>query len=282
MPDPTHERRTLAAPSGWVIYLSHDQPTRLVVFVHGFMGDPIGTWQRFPGGARDRAWWRACDMLFVGYDSVRDNITGVAARLRRWLPQLYPQLDPRIAEIGGMAVGTRDGSPYAELVLVGHSLGGVVLRRVLADVAEGWLRQREADPDAPRPHLLAARLCLFSPASAGFRAAGLLGIAQASSLWPAINMYLRRSSAYTDLQPESPILAATRNRTEALVEASPGDLDVLRARILWASPDNVVVTERYSSDHIDDAADGTSHSSVCKPRAAYVDPWAFVEGGGPP
>jgi hypothetical protein len=247
------------------------------VFVHGFRGDAIASWQQFPDVDLAGTWWQESDLLFVGYDSVTDSIPGVAARLRRELPRFYPRLPAGLLEVGGEQLRSDLTGPYPGLVLVGHSLGGVILRLLLCDLAMAW--HENGATARGRPPLLDAEVRLFSPASGGFRSAGWLGLVQASSLWRAVNMQLRRSSAYTDLQPGSSLLRDTRRRTEQLV-AEHGDLlKVLRASIIWASPDNVVLAERYDSDRVDDSVDGTTHRTVCKPRSDYARPWRFVETG---
>src|ERR1700733_303489 len=124
-----HSPRYLTDPDQWLLCLSHAQPERLVVFVHGFYGGPLGTWQRFPEGPPP--WWHTSDLLFVGYDSHRDNITGTAARLRRQLPRFYPDLPDELLEIGGVRLRAPRTEPYPELYVVGHSLGGVIVRRAL-------------------------------------------------------------------------------------------------------------------------------------------------------
>ena len=237
----------------------------------------MDTWQRFPESARP--WWNSSDLLFVGFDSLRDNITGTAARLRRHLPAFYPSIPDTLLQVGSARVRAPRAEGYRELFLVGHSLGGVVLRRALCDVAHEWFVACESDPARPKPALLDAKLRLFSPATSGFRPAGRLGLLSSTPLWYGANMVLRRSSAFTDLQPDSQILIYTRERTEALVDQRPTDLAALRARILWANPDNVVVTERYRTDIADDAVDDTTHRSVCKPKHPYDAPWLFVETG---
>lgn len=278
MADPlTHSSRRLRDPERWVLYLSHVTPKRLIVFVHGFHGGAVTTWQRFPEGGRTSDWWQASDMLFVGYPSHRDNITGTASRLRRELPGFFPRPPSELLEIYDARVRDRSESDYEELVLVGHSLGGVVLRRALSDAAQEWRERLTKDPSAPKPFLLEAEVRLFSPASAGFRPAGLLGLLRGGPAWPALNMYLSSSSAFTDLQQGSAILVETRRRTEQLVKDA--GLEALRARIVWANPDQVVIAERYDTDYADDAVDNTSHASVCKPRLGYELPWRFVEQG---
>jgi pimeloyl-ACP methyl ester carboxylesterase len=104
-------------------------------------------------------------------------------------------------------------------VLVGHSLGGVVLRRALCDAADEWLERISEDPSTPKPCLLEANMRLFSPASAGFRPAGLLGFLSAGPAWLALNMYLRSSSAFADLQQDSAVLAVRGSRCPTSCEA---------------------------------------------------------------
>lgn len=263
-------------PAGWALYLSSESARRLVVFVHGFGGRAVSTWNEFATNGRVGPWWRQADMLFVGYDSF-ETIVGIAGRVRDALPRFYPLVPERLLAADGMRL--RPHECYEELVLVGHSLGGVILRRMLSDVAQEWIDARAADPSASRPPLLDARTYLFSPASAGFRAAGWLGMTQASRFWSVANMVLRRASAYTDLQPGSTLLLETQRRTEALVRSDGATFQALKARILWANPDNVVHSERYESDYVDAVAHGRTHRSVCKPSASYTGPWTFVETG---
>jgi pimeloyl-ACP methyl ester carboxylesterase len=263
-------------PPGWILYVSHSsQPVRrLVVFVHGFNGRAVGSWMNFPEVGQDREWWVNSDLLFVAYRSTKENITGVAHELRRRLPRYYPSPFAQ-AMVFESRIARADAAEYEELVVVGHSLGGLIVRRALCDEAQQWV---ESGQQSPRPKLLDATVRLFSPASEGFRAAGLLGLLQASTPWASIEMFLRRSSAYTDLQPGSPTLVATRRRTEDLVRRS--GFDGLKAHIVWANPDNIVLTERYDTDWVDNSWNGTTHGSVCKPRQdTFEGPWDFVETG---
>jgi len=262
------------------MYLAHEQPTRLVVFVHGFLGKAVKTWERFQMGDRTRPWWRRSDMLFVGYNSRAISIKGMADRLRDHLPQFYPQLPSEFVEARGVLVREPQSDPYTELIVAGHSLGGVVVRHAMCDVAARWHDELEADPSSPRPDLLDAQLRLFSPASGGFRPGGWLGLLRATGAWAmAIEPVLCRSTAYTDLQMSSDALVALRKRTEQLVNGDRTKFGALRASILWADPDEVVLPLKYASDRPDDSVPNTSHSSVCKPSHKYESPWVFVEAG---
>jgi hypothetical protein len=279
----THSARVLPDPSGWVLYMSHRQPRRLVVFVHGFRGEAVPSWQHFPDGGLVDPWWRESDLLFVGYPSTRDNITGTAARVRTMLPRFYPKLPDELLQMHDARFRSASDRPYEELLIVGHSLGGVIVRRALCDIACEWLDQLEGEPNAPRPPLLDAQTRLFSPASKGFRPGGWLAFIRHGPAWSLIQMFLSRASAFTDLQPGSDVLSGTERRTKELLSgARKGELGALRARILWAQPDDVVLPERYDTDYVDRYVDGKDHSSVCKPRdSSYIAPWTFVETGSP-
>lgn len=273
----------LSAPKQWVLYASTygGHVKRLVVFVHGFMGSAVETWLDFPDVGKTESptdWWQESDLLFVGYRSTKDDITGVANRIRQNLPRFYPQPPASLLTLGGKQARSDVSSPYDELVIVGHSLGGLILRRALSDAARQW-EDAGRDP-AKRPPLLDAKNRLFSPASSGFRAAGLLGLIRAVKVWTAIEMVARRASAYTDLQPESPVLREIKLRTERFAPDKDQTLSALRANIVWASPDNVVIAERYTTDFDDASWDDTTHTSVCKPRVNRFDlPWTFVSTG---
>jgi hypothetical protein len=276
----THERRLIAEPEGWVAYVSRKPARRLIVFVHGFGGKGVKTWRRFSESGAEGDWWRESDLLFVRYDSMHRNIVGTADHLRAVLPHYLDRLPDDLRELSGESV--REGSStYEDIYLVGHSLGGVVIRRALVDAAQAWIDERLTTPGTPRPRLLDARVRLFSPASAGFQPSGCFWLLRALGLWSAVDLRLSSSSAYLDLQPDSILLRETRRRTETLVATDHTAFGALRAQIVWANPENVVATERYDSDPVQFSAQDTTHLTVCKPNADYRLPWVFVETGTP-
>lgn len=265
--------------SKWVLSLSASDPVRLVVFVHGFGGRAVRTWHEFDLSGQTRPWWRESDMLFVGYESRTERPGETAAWLRRRLPDFYPLLPPGTTTQGNVSVRNSTTTSYRELVLVGHSLGGFILRLALLEEARSWLFQdRELDPDAPRPPLLDATLRLFSPASAGFQPAGLLAIL--TCIFSRSMIALRASPAFTTLQPQSALLTDTREETETLIRSHRKELAALRAHILWARPEQVVEREGYQTDYeADSLIPRRSHADVCKPDVDYEQPWYFVESG---
>lgn len=280
----SHSKREPDGPNGWPFYVSHydGHVKRLVVFVHGFRGKALDTWLDFPKvdtALPENQWWLESDWLFVGYESTKETVTGVANRITREMPRFFPQPLPAAMDISGAPARQNVTDPYTELVLVGHSLGGVILRRALCDAAQEWLD--DGRPDENRPVLLHATTRLFSSACGGFSPSGRLGLLRSTPVWDrAIDAVLRQSPAYVDLQPGSLVLEQLRSRTIAMAPDKDPQLEALRARILWANPDGVVTTERYATDYVDLSQDGKHHISICKPKkGTYHEPWTFVRTG---
>src|SRR5574340_57384 len=136
---------------GWPSYALVSDSTSVdtaVVYVHGFLGNAQSTWEqlqycvdRIPDEP-----FRDVDLFFYDYPA-EDNVVEVsAANLCAFLDQIFPLPPPELlcvhfsdfdwrlqddAEI----ITLREHHPYSRLVLVGHSLGAVVIRRLLADEA---------------------------------------------------------------------------------------------------------------------------------------------------
>ncbi len=165
-------------------------------------------------------------------------------------------------------------SNYEQIVVLGHSLGGLIVRRVVADSMIQWIEQGRPNV---KPPMLNAEIRLFSPAIFGFRPAGFLGLMLETSAGCALAWRLRMSSSFLDLKPGSVILKETRERTEAFAMQAV-DFSSQHPKILWANPDNVIITERYNTDPVSDSIRKT-HVSICKPNDSYLAPWKFAQFG---
>ena len=255
-------------------YVAHAEPKRLIVLLHGFLGSAGGTWRGMESFDAEDDFWRSADLLFVGYDSFRESIKGVADRLRRRIPDFYPTPSNYLRPEPWGALATRpDLLEYEELIIVAHSLGGLVARKALLDELSGWSSAPE-ETRPRRPALLDAQLRLFSPASAGYRPAGMMTILDQIESGLGV---MRFSAAYLDLQQDSEFVRSTRAASERLSEDKHGA--ALRARTLWANPENVVNTVDYDSDLYSQSADGRNHRTVCKPTVKYSLPWTFISTG---
>ncbi len=104
-----------------------------IVFVHGFGGDAIATWGRFPELLMEADALREWDVASLGY---RTSLTpGLFEGLWTGSPSLRTLggLLGEIAKSGGLR-------GYRALALVAHSMGGLVVQRALLDSPE--LEQR--------------------------------------------------------------------------------------------------------------------------------------------
>jgi hypothetical protein len=277
-----HSPIVIPNPGGrrsWVLYASHSEPIRLVVFVHGFGGKTVKTWNQFALSGHIGEWWRRSDMLFVGYHSLQERPGETAAWIRKRLSDFYPSPPADLLEADDSLVREPSKQSYSELFLVGHSLGGVILRLALLQQARSWLfEEREFDLSAARPRLLEGNLRLFSPASAGFQPAGLLAIL--TSVFSLGMVALEGAPSFTALRRDSELLSRTREETEALVSSHGGDLAALRAHIMWARPERVVERDGYRTDYeAESLVPERDHSEVCKPLPGYEHPRRFVETG---
>lgn len=272
----SHALSDFAHPLAQFALVSEVRARRLVVFIHGWRGKAKETWGDFGVRPPSDQWWSESDLLFVQYDSVKERVTSVADRLRQHIGDFYPTPSAEMLVREGAKARDDISTPYEELILVGHSLGGLVIRRAMVDALDEW---RYLNLDATeRPTILDGCLRLFSPASAGFEPSDWLGVLRAAPLWWIAEMFLSYGSPYKSLQPKSSLIQATRSRTEAYAE--PAELRrLIAAYILWASHESVVETERYTTDALTRSAHRTTHQSVCKPNANYVIPFTFVARG---
>jgi alpha-beta hydrolase superfamily lysophospholipase len=246
---------------------------RLVVFMHGFGGNCVSTWKHFENAHKMDPWWMDADLLFLGYTSTKRDPQGVAYALKNLLPQVYPQLPASWVARAGRSVNGE--AQYEELYLVGHSLGGVIVRRAIATATEEW----EKGDLAELPRWLAdARLRLFAPATGGFDPARSLGALRAAlPTWAAIAIK-SQSRALQDLwDPESELLSGTHAETVRLADSHPS-IAALVSVTLWADDDAVVRRLDYGDD-VHHWQPGVSHKKVCKPNETNRHPLQLVATG---
>jgi pimeloyl-ACP methyl ester carboxylesterase len=258
---------------------------RAVIFIHGFNGNARGTWTDFLSLVDDPAasgvWWEAADLFFFHYqwDSVFRQLTNNTLKIYKFIEDVFPK-----PELIGRAHAYRSESfEYEELVLVGHSEGGLLLRKVIVEAAErdtaipDFMRDSKYEKQIqPTPEgMLKAKLRLFAPALGGDMQSGLAGIL--ASL-PVVSHALSSSAAKKGMDQGSPSVTEARRRTDRYAE----DIwfDCFRAHIIWAEKDSIINSEKYAEDkQCHNFPSGSSHTSVCKPTLTYPLPLAFVEEG---
>jgi hypothetical protein len=229
-------------------------------------------------------WWETADLFFFHYwwDSMFRRIPKNTNTLARFVNYIFPKPQPELFEAAGMALRP-DTFQYKHLTLVGHSEGGLLIRKLILDVADAdarldtYMRDRIVTPQQePNPEgIEVARVRLFAPAIGGESPAGLLGIITHCAI---IAPFLNASAAKTGMSETSSSVTTARASTDRYTDHLA--MECFRAHILWADNDAIVNGERYRKDlQCENLPPGTNHVSVCKPTRIFKRPVTFVENG---
>lgn len=249
------------------------RPARsLVVFVHGWGGHCTDTWKPAAGyiAAHDGA-GAGHDLLFYAYDS-RNQPAGVsAARLARYLKEFLA--DPSAAINASAKVELRkQPTAYRSVVFLCHSLGAVVTRQALLDLA--------TRSDAPPPWLALVRLALFAPAHKGALATEVGNTLLSELLGTpgrAIGAALQlKWQSLLDLERGSSFLTTLEQDSRDYLQRNPGAGCARAAVVAWASEDPIVVRQNFAQDAPAEVVDDTTHVSICKPAQREHDAYALM------
>jgi pimeloyl-ACP methyl ester carboxylesterase len=169
--------------------------------------------------------------------------------------------------------------PYKKLVLVGHSMGGVLIRQMTWKV---FRNDYKPDASPTRGELERASVVLFAPAQGGFRLQDEVGSALASLGLSLISLWYvaKRARAYKDLVSGSPILSEIKSATAKLAGATQEAL-CFRAYTAWGADEIIVYKSDY--DELDTRhkpyIPGIDHGGVCKPTETFDVPLTWVADG---
>ena len=286
-----HHQTHIPGYDGSYALLSESFSTNtVVVFVHGFWGNSYNTWQEFQILAdechSEHPWCKTSDLYFLQYRSITDYVGFNADSLREFLLSIFPTPPPTLfaEDLSGLdwlpqieRTNLQIRQPpyrYAHLILVGHSLGGLIIRKLIHDEVK---RFRDSQLPLSQFPLLSASLRLISPAHLGFQPAGpLVSIWKLLNAGVALRALVESSRAFTDLQPHSHVIESVRLETEHFAVQYPEILS-LSAHILWADHEDVVRIGEYECDHAPSYSHcATNHLTVCKPKRSYLKPLEFV------
>ena len=291
-----HFWREVKDGSGSFVRLSENPDTdTAVVFVHGFIGDPIGTWGEFHRLVDDVKYannFDTADLFFYQYPSTRLTVPVAAEKFVAFLGRVFPAppasllaLHPDTAKLLGKLRVPECPRPqlgtYKKLVLVGHSLGGVLIRQMVWDALEGKY-DKTLSPPAPAT-LKRASIVLFAPAQGGFRletelkqAFAVMGLSLVRVWWAA-----KRAPVYNDLIRAAPILREIQDGTKALEAGAFASANCLRAHTVWGEKEVVVYQVDYKGldTRVSPYPAGIDHVTVCKPTPGFDVPLTKVADG---
>jgi pimeloyl-ACP methyl ester carboxylesterase len=254
-----------------------DNVDTAVIFVHGFLGGAESTWLNFQEAICSQVTdhWSKCDVFFFSYRSFRDDITESADDLLKFIQKIFPDPPESIFKIPKRVRGlpcllelALVRPTYEQLVLVGHSEGGIVIRRAV-DLAYA----REITT------VLMARLALFAPAHKGVKLSGWIGACLAVGRVDAILIpILNTSPAFVEMK-QGPLLAEVESHTLAYQSESKAagkGVPALHAHIVYGKDDHVVQKGFIKGDCLHSSEKGKDHISICKPKTGYDRPLTFV------
>jgi hypothetical protein len=282
----SHFPAVISGPKNTYALLA-DEAEHAIVFVHGFLGDPRGTWHDFPGLIERDALWGKCDLFFYSYRSV-NQIPPLAEDFRSFLHALFvpdPSEKDRIRSFAFMVqppplpsgrvltTAPERIKSYKNVVLVGHSAGAVVIREAILQET----RTLAAPPLNPQGFVLNASLRLFAPAHRGAICSGPLGSLRHIPLVSEIvnALYVSWRPLFHNLQVGSPALEDLRRRTEELQDEFP-TIRALNAACLFGEYEKIVTIGAYKRDTLYPTEPGQTHVTICKPSSAYLRPLEFV------
>lgn len=240
-------------------YFTTLNPENLIIFVHGFNGSALDTWNDFPALIKETDKYENSDIIFYGYDSLKGQLNNNALRFYNFLKL--------IAEGNTNKIGFSRNSnkTYQKIMIVAHSLGSLIARRALLNANaenKSWLSS--------------IQMILFAPAHRGARIQNLL----AESL-PAIGKFFAGIGFLTipvldDLRPGSQTINNLIQETEHLLLNNKGNF-AIAYKVIWANNEIVVHNERFCQDPIAVLIDNKTHTKVCKPiRPDYLIPFEIV------
>jgi len=255
-----------------------------IVYVHGFWGDAETTWNDiiYYVDILDREPFGKSDLFFFDYPAEENILIASVKRLKRFVEAVYPNPPPALFHfdywpslVEPVKIFIRKPEPYKKLVLVGHSLGGVVIRRLIAD--ELWFLASEEDYVEDHS-VLKADVRLFAPAHLGFRPSGRMKVAWESvMLGDSLRMLAYGHRVFEDLKENSEALLQLRRDTEEKAKLFP-KLDSVRPFILWGEREGIVSPNRYDTDPPNriGTEPGRGHTDVCKVDKEYFRAAYFV------
>jgi hypothetical protein len=240
---------------------------QVVVFVHGFKGEAVGTWRSFEKLLPNSAACRDTDLIFWGHDGGRTDIRSNGAELCDFLSGLWHSPN----DFRPWGPHRKSSFRYSKLVVVAHSLGAVISRQAML-MAHGLLLQK----DQGGAWLRGLKTIFFAPAYSGTDLPRLFGEVITGTGIPIVGNLLSIAAqakwkAVKELQENSPALTILRSETDAALQ-KPFGRHLKATSVVLAKGDSVVSNHPFPGDPPKPIILSASHVGVCKPGPTFVAP----------
>jgi pimeloyl-ACP methyl ester carboxylesterase len=259
---------SLGYGEGTVAYFARAPLGTAIIFVHGFGGHAIDTWERMHELLPREGAAAGVDVVFYGYRSMKAQALASANLLRQFLADF---VDPAGTAQKQVPTGRREQYPalaYNKIIIVAHSLGAAVARRAVLDafrLGQAWVHE--------------TRLVLFAPAHCGAILTALKkeikGTSKILSLFAAlIDLNV---PVMADLEPNSSFITSLRDETLRELERHPNP-PLTADIIVFGELDNVVAVQNFCKDPPSISWLQHGHMSLCKVTDAFRDPLVQILG----
>lgn len=238
-------------------YFTYSPCNTLIIFVHGFGGKALSTWSDFPLLVLNDNKFKACDIIYYGYDTFQGQAGDHSA-------ELYAFINEAINPLANKILPANQGlneRTYNRILLVAHSLGAVLVRQaqLLAYTAKkAWVSKSE--------------LALYAPAHNGAEVVSLAK-ESLSGVLGLMGLFAKfRFPILTDLDAhDDGILNVIKNKTDEIQREGNGDFSKAKL-VVYAKGDKIVKNIPYFEDSPPIVIQNSSHTSVCKPSSAFTKP----------
>lgn len=257
--------RRIGRGLGTTAHWSKGVPDTLIVFIHGFSGTAEGTWFDVTSELRSDADFASTDILFVGYDSTKSRALISARLIGRVLRDFVTSPDVQ-ANTHLYFTRQRPKFQYRKVLVVCHSLGAALMRRIAVDFA------REQSQD-----LNNIELVLFAPAHKGASLHSLSediitrGLGGGLLAW-CRNIFNFKKQVLLDLSPGCEYITALEKDTISEI-SQRGKLSLLIAKSTYFGVyENIVEVADFAQDSIFETLDDEDHTTLVKTskQGSYV------------
>jgi len=245
---------------GSIGFFASPHADRLIVFVHGFGGKALKTWDGMEALLADpRA--QTSDIVFYGYGSLAAPAQNSSSLFREMLTAAVTGASNwrHMVRRGGADADMRD---YQDILIVAHSLGAVIVRRALLDLVKtkaSWVER--------------CRILLFGPAHMGTRLTALAPMLRSglSSILNDLFSFGRvKVPVLDDLEEGSAFLARMLSDSQALLQKGMVR-PIVAEQVVFGERENVVRTTTFASDPLASVWADEDHCSICRvPQASHT------------
>ncbi len=226
-------------------YYCLKDPEALVIFVHGFKGTSLETWDDFSSLLIEHPSFANCDLFFYGYESIKGQAFDQGQELLRFINNNHKPKSP---------FRNRNPKMYSKIVIAAHSLGAIVARfAILGSIEQNYDWRKMC------------KLVLFAPAHNGARIQSLImdSLDGFYKVIGGITMFFL--PIIDDLKPDSAALHRLRTETEDY-RGGPEHM-LLNASVLHVFGDRIVHNAPFCFDVFvkESPIRNHSHKSICKP-----------------